>query len=165
MVCERTSPVNYRLHLPDGDRRHNFFHESQLREYIDGAELFPYREAVEEGPHGVVESGPLPPTIDRIIGQRSLVDANGTENEEFLVRWSDGKENDSWITAAQLQELAPEMWQKHAVRVAAMENDDELAEVDEDEDEDDGGNGNDDDDTEWLDRDNFHVPLMVLYVQ
>ena len=154
VVLERTSPVNYKLHLPDGDRRHAVFHESQLREYIDGAELFPYRETVEEGPHGVVESGPLPPTIDRIIGQRSLVDVNGTESEEFLVRWSDGEENDSWLTAAQLQELAPEVWQKHAARMAALEGEDEFAEA-----QDDG----DDDDTEWLDRDNFHVPLLVLY--
>lgn len=111
-VLERKGPVNYRLELPQGDRRFSTFHVSILKRYQDGDSEFPSREEEEAGPLEVYKEVNVP-VVEKVIGQRTVVSQNDLDEEEYLVRWSTGAENDTWMTAEELKSLAPTVLEQH----------------------------------------------------
>lgn len=111
-ILERRGPVNYTLELPLGDRRFPTFHVSLLKVYQAGDEEFLSRERSEVGPSGAYKETNVP-IIEQIVGQRAVVGQHGVQQEEFLVRWNTGAENDTWMTVDRVKELAPVVHEKY----------------------------------------------------
>jgi len=109
-VMERLGVVNYRLRLPDGDRRHPVFHENILKEFQE-SDQFPSRGSPAGGLH--VEPPPDPselPQVERILDQKVIVGPSGLDFVDLLVRWKEGSDNDSWIPEERVAAMAPDLY-------------------------------------------------------
>ena len=118
-VLQRTGLGNYRLRLPEGDRRHSVFHESILREYHDGSDQFPSRNTLDSGIHADPPPDPSEiPQIESILGQKVLIGPNGLNFVDLLVRWKDSADSDSWIPEERVAVMAPELYAEFKLRPA-----------------------------------------------
>ena len=108
-VSQKLSDVAYRLDLPSKLHIHDVFHVSLLKPHHACPERFVDRrrpernEGNDEEEVVITETGPA--RVEKIMGRRERVVANGGIAVEFLVRWCDSSASeDSW---EELRNLPP----------------------------------------------------------
>jgi hypothetical protein len=105
-IVKRSSPVAFKLDLPDTVRIHNVFHTSLLKPYKhrDGADIHPKALIVEDQEEYEVEK--LMSRRDKTVKSTKRKHAGKKEKKkvEYLVRWKDyGPEHDQWIPEEELK--------------------------------------------------------------
>jgi len=108
-ILEKTSPVTYKLKLPEGDRRHPIFHICKLQPYHDGHQEFPSRaEYTSHIPVTHPAEAHTVPYVEVITDHRTVTTSTGSQSVEVLVRYSNDPAT-VWKPLSDLQRDYPEL--------------------------------------------------------